>query len=193
MESYTCKPLSQSVTHLPLTDHAAIGQLFCSLPNRIRARARLEPTPRLSPVPRHPHRHRPRRRRQSVQHEVLREEAGSEQHASSARSPATSDDGRGRPFRRRSIPLRLDFQQTCALDRVRRSVKLSDDVPCEMLTKFQTLHRRRTYRCWLLDDIPSLAQLRHRHVSDVRRKRDSWIDGCQVYSCRCFSALCSAK
>lgn len=93
--------------------------MFRRLPHRIRRRARLEPTRRLLALHRDPHRHSPRRRRQRLQHEILRAQARSEQHAPSARSPATSDDGGRDSLCWRSIPVRVDVKQACALDRVR--------------------------------------------------------------------------
>ena len=136
--------------------------MFCSLPHRVRRRARLEPARRLLTFHRDPHRYGPRGRRQHLQYEILRAKARSEQHAPSAGSSITSDDGWRYSLCRRPIHIRMDVKQACALDRVCHHTKLCHS---PKLMVFQTLHWRCAAWCWLLDDIPSLAELYNRYLS----------------------------
>ena len=55
------------------------------------------------------------------------------------------------------------------------------------------MHRCCNAWCWLLNDIPSLAQLHHRHLSALRRERGSSSDCCQEHIRGRLSALCSPK
>lgn len=103
--------------------------------------------------------------RQHLQHEILRAKARSKQHASSAGSPITSDDDWRDSLCRRLIHIWMDVKQACALDWVCHHPK--HVLPKLML--FQTLHWCCTAWCWLLDDIPSLAELHYRYLPALCR------------------------
>ena len=93
-------------------------------PNRVPGRARVEPTRRGSPIYSNPDWYSNRSRRKSLQHEVLRQKARSEQYAPGSRSSIATDDGWRDTVCCRSVHIWLDFEQGYSLDWVCHASRL---------------------------------------------------------------------